>query len=751
MEEHEILKAAEDVVKACWEKEEPFCVDACPFHFDIREFLGRLSRGSFNSAYRTLYNGTGIPELVARLCPGYCKEACARRDCDQPLDLPRLEQAACDMAANTRPTSYNMPSRPGHFAIVGAGISGLACALRLCQRKYQVTVFEQQNVIGGEFNRLLPPGEAAAILEKAFTYEHYELKLNTRINEIEPLLADFDGVYVATGDAQNSLGLSWQGELPAATDKPGCFVGGGIAGAEPIPALAQGLNAARLLEAWLQTGIMRGQESRRPTRMKLDPAALSYRPQADVSGPYDKEQAQAEASRCIKCRCDSCRRHCPMMAHLDKMPLRIQDEVHITVFPGSLDHDGTVAQRLISTCSQCGLCGEVCPQDIDMGDFLRVAHQLMTTHKSFPWSFHEFWLRDMEHARSRRFSFSAAPVEKPPYLYFPGCQAPASHPDYAVEGYALLRELEPESGVLLSCCGAPAVWAGQKALQEEVFASLAQIWEDYGRPTLLLACPTCLSMFERYLPRIPVKLFSDFLSQRKVAPKRRLEEDIAAFDPCPLRYKEQSRQNVRALAEAAGCTVHELPEHGERTQCCSFGGQIDDTDRRYAKSLAQKRAAVSELPYLVACANCRDVLQGEGKHCIHVLDLMLGLERDEEVADLEQRLQNREDAKARIVRRFFPERETELVRPEPAVKLIYSPEVRAKLSLVRIRMEDAAAVIAAAEASGRVTIDRASGHCFAHGKVGRSTVWAEYEEGPDGYRLHNAYIHRMSIEGEDAK
>ena len=747
MEEYDRLKAVEDVVKACWEKEAPFCADACPFHFDIREFLGRIGRGSFNAAYRALYKGVGIPELTARLCPGYCREACARKDCDQPLDLPRLEQAVCALSSNTRPTSYNMPARPGRFAVVGAGISGLACALRLCQRKYQVTVFEQSDRIGGSLNTLLEPAEAAAILDKAFTYEKYELRLNTRVSDPEQL-AGFDGVYLATGSGGDTLGLSWQGELPAATDRPGCFIGGAVCGAEPIFSLAQGLNAARLLEGWLQTHIMRGQEPLRPTRMQLDPAALTYDPAAPVEGPYTKEQAQAEAKRCINCRCDSCRRHCPMMGYLEKMPLRIQDEVHITVFPGSLDHDGTVAQRLISTCSQCGLCGEVCPQHIDVGDFLRVAHQLMTTHKSFPWSFHEFWLRDMEHARSGRSALTAAPTASPRFMYFPGCQAPASHAAYAVEGYALLRELEQDSGVWLSCCGAPAVWAGKESLQEEVFADTLRVWESYGRPTLLLACPTCLSMFERYLPQIPVQLFSDFLRERQVPPRRRLAAEVAAFDPCPLRQRPESREHIRELAVSAGCTVRELPEHGRESQCCSFGGQIDDTDRRYAVGLAQQRAAASELPYLVACTNCRDVLQREGKTCVHVLDLMLGLERGDELADLEQRLSNRETAKAEIVRRWFPERAGELVTRRMAVELSCAPEVRAKLSRERIRLEDAAAVIAAAEAGGRVLLDRNSGHCITHGPVGRSTVWTEYEATATGYLLHNAYGHRMSIESE---
>ena len=749
MEQYDRLKAAEDVVKACWEKEAPFCSDACPFHFDIRDFLERLGRGSFNAAYRALYKGVGIPELTARLCPGYCREACARRECDQAIDLPRLEQAACSLAASTRPTSFNMPAKQGRFAVVGAGISGLGCALRLAQRKYQVTVFEQSGRIGGCLNELLEPAEAAAILEKAFTYEKYELRLNTPVRDLGPLLEEFDGVYVATGGG-DAFGLTWQGELPAATDRPGCFVGGGLAGAEPIPALAQGLNAAPLLEAWLQTGVMRGQEQRRPTRMRLDPSALSYRPQAQVEGPYNKEQAAAEADRCIKCRCDSCRRHCPMLAYLDKMPLRLQDEVHITVFPGSLDHDGTVAQRLISTCNQCGLCGEVCPQHIDIGDYLRVAHQLMTPRKSFPWSFHEFWLRDMEHALSPHFALTAAPTQRPKYMYFPGCQAPASHPDYAVKGYARVRELEPDSGVWLSCCGAPAVWAGQEDRQQEIFADLTRTWEGLGRPTLLLACPTCLDMFSRYLPEIPAQLLSDFLWQRGAAPLRRLEGELAAFDPCPLRKRPEARQHIRELARSAGCTVSELPEHGAESQCCSFGGQIDDTDRRYAVGLAQTRAAASNLPYLVACTNCRDVLQREGKDCVHVLDLLLGLDRGPELADLEQRLSNREQARSELIRRFFPEREDDTAHPVLAVELACSEQVRAKLSAERIRLEDAAAVIAASEASGRVLEDRSSGVCVAHGPAGRSTVWVEYQASPDGgFRLLNAYGHRMTIESEE--
>ncbi|MBQ6606687.1 MAG: NAD(P)-binding protein [Firmicutes bacterium] len=748
MEEYDKLKAAEDVVEVCWEKEEPFCASACPFHYDIREFITRLRRGSFNSAFRTFYNGVAFPELVEKLCPGYCKKVCPRERTDQAVDLPRLEKAVVELASNTRPTSYNMPAKPGRFAIIGGGISGLGCALRLCQRKYDVTIFEQGPRIGGHLLQLLSEDEVQQLIDKQFTYEHYQLHLNTRIESLDELPEKYDAVYVATGS--DSFGLKWEGASPAATDRPGCFIGGGVTGAELIPALAQGLTAATLLENYLKTGVMRGSEAHRPTRMHLDESALVPTPAQEVEGPYDKEQAQAEAKRCLTCRCDACIRHCPMMNYFEKFPLRIRDEVHVTVYPGTLDHDGTVAQRLISTCSQCGLCGEVCPQDIDMGDFLRVAHQIMNTREAFPWAFHQFWLRDMEHARSPYAAFAASPAEKPAYVFFPGCQAGASEPRYVTEAYALLRENEPDCGVMLSCCGAPAVWAGREDLQQQVFGDIREQWRKWGEPTLLLSCPTCLDMFQRYLPELKVRLLTDYLWEKGVTPRRRFEGALAVFDPCPLRKRPESRQHIRDLAEQAGCRLSELPYHGERAQCCSFGGQIDDTNPPYASWLAEQRAAASDLPYLVSCANCRDVLQSKGKRCVHIFDLLLGLEREDKIADVNQRLANREQVKREIVTGFFPDRKAEIIEREPAVKLEAEEEVLAKLGRERIRLDDAAQVIAECEADGRVCRDELSGHCFAYAMIGPVTVWAEYSPLPDGaFRLHNAYQHRMKIESEE--
>ena len=127
------------------------------------------------------------------------------------------------------------------------------------------------------------------------------------------------------------------------------------------------------------------------------------------------------------------------------------------------------------------------------------------------------------------------------------------------EAYALLREYEPDCGIMLSCCGAPAVWAGREDLQQQVFAGIKAQWESWERPILLLSCPTCLEMFQRYLPDITVRLLTDYLWERGVKPRRRLTAELAVFDPCPLREREEARQHIRSLAEQAGCRLRELP------------------------------------------------------------------------------------------------------------------------------------------------------------------------------------------------
>lgn len=753
---NDVERIRKTIRQQCLEKEEPFCSSACPFHLDVREFVARVRRGSFNSAFRTFSNAVGFPGVVAALCHRPCEAVCPRREVDAAIALGDLERAVGTHSTDQRPTSYNMPAKKGRFAVVGAGLSGLGCTLRLTNRKYQVTVFERTDRIGGCLWDLPGPGASLADVERQFMHERYELHLNAEVTDLAELLGQFDGVYVATGSSGRTFGLlddvSPEG-FPVATALPGVFIGGAVTGADPMEALAQGLRAATVLEGWFKTGNMRSAPPALPTRMILDPSALVPTPPVRPSdGGYGREEAAAEAARCVQCRCDACVRHCSFLSYFEKFPRRIDEEVEITITPGTLDGNGTVATRLISTCNQCGLCGEICPEDIDVGQYLRGAHNAMTAKGAMPWAWHEFWLRDMEFSNGERAALvGRSPDGANEFVFFPGCQLGASDPRYVTETYGLLVERNPSVALALGCCGAPALWAGEEERHKEVCERIRGDWRTLGSPTAILACPSCLQLFAEFLPDIPTVFLVDLLLDWDVAPRGAAGgESVSVFDACSSRHRPESQRNVRRLVEQAGYELRPLPYEGRRAQCCSWGGQIAIANPPYTKWLAEKRASEGEFPYVTSCANCRDVFAAAGKPVRHILDIVLGLEGwGRRTPGATERRRNRERLKECLTAKYWSDHDGRREGRDMAVervRLIVGPELKEKMDGLRLLEEDALAIIEACEATGRRIRDEDTGRFFGHGPVGRMTQWVEYEPCAEGYVLHNTYSHRMAIE-----
>jgi len=206
-------------MRACLQDEEAFCTAACPFRLDVRDFIEKMRRGSFNSAFRAYRNAVGFPGIVASLCPEPCKAVCPRRSTDAPISLRLLERAGMDHASNVDPTDYNVPRKDKRIAVVGAGVSGLAAALRLAARKYEVTVYERSDRIGGHLWGVLPPEVFLCDIERQFMHEKYDLRLDTHVESLDGL--DFDAVYVATGAGGESKRAA--PEVPSPARSPGCF------------------------------------------------------------------------------------------------------------------------------------------------------------------------------------------------------------------------------------------------------------------------------------------------------------------------------------------------------------------------------------------------------------------------------------------------------------------------------------------------------------------------------------------------
>ena len=733
----------------CRQNEPPFCTAACPFRLDVKDLMKKIQKGRFNAAFRTFQNTVGFPGIVAAACPHPCEGACLRGEKDGSLGLHRLEQAVTAYATRKKPNAYNMPEKDKRIAVIGGGISGLACTLSLCHKKYQVTVFEKSGRLGGHLWDTLDPAVFLSDIEEQFQFEHYDLEEGREIRSLEEV-AGFDAVYVATGKGGADFGLSLSGTGAYASGREGVFLGGSLLGADTMEALAQGLEASHAIEWYLKTGGMNQPEAPRGTGLRLDAGQLSEAPPvvpADGEG-YSPEEAAEEAKRCALCSCDACMRECDLMRLFEKTPRRIYEEVYITIHPGTLSRDGTWATRLISTCNQCGLCKSVCPQKIDIGKFFRQSHRAMVKKGAMPWAFHDYFLRDMEFSNGEAALLRKAPhaAGDPSYVFFPGCQMGASSPDYVRESYRYLLSKQPDTALWLRCCGAPADWGGQEERHQAEIREIRSQWESLGRPTVIFGCPTCRQMFDRYLPEIPGVFLYEKMAQWGVDLPRPDAGVCSVFDPCASRDYPALQESVRKLTEQMGISLAPLSHEGERAQCCSYGGQTSVAASLYSREVARERLSENENPYIAYCVNCRDTFASQRKPVYHLLDLVFGLSGADRVPPtLTERWENRRELKRSLLAEYWQE-ETEKREP---MKLWISEELKRKLSRDMILESDMEEVIRWCEETGRKLRDPETGHLVGHKKIQNMTFWAEYLPREDGYQLFGGYAHRMCLE-EDA-
>ncbi|MCB1569283.1 MAG: NADPH-dependent 2,4-dienoyl-CoA reductase, partial [Xanthomonadales bacterium] len=98
---------------------------------------------------------------------------------------------------------YRTSLQPKRIAVVGAGVAGLACATTAAERGHQVTLFEAQDAIGGQFNlaRAIPGKEEFHETIRYFQHRidqtGVELRLATRADAAA--LEGFDAIVLATG------------------------------------------------------------------------------------------------------------------------------------------------------------------------------------------------------------------------------------------------------------------------------------------------------------------------------------------------------------------------------------------------------------------------------------------------------------------------------------------------------------------------------------------------------------------------
>lgn len=726
----------QELTKNCIHGRLPDCACLCPFRIDTRDFTEKLQRGRFDAAYRLYRDAVLFPEIVSRLCRAPCQGACSRRDTDAPVRRLLLERAAVQYASRKNPIKLNVPGKEKRVAVIGAGPSGLACALRMAMRKYRVTVYEQGSRPGGSL-LLLPEREIfLSDIENQFQNETWDFVPDTKITDLSQVEAD--AVYIATGAGGEDFGLL-EGRRGLLTVKDGVFIGGGVLGGDAIDAIRDGMQAADRMESYLKTGRMEEGAEPAPCGNQPDPAKLAYTPAVEPGsdGLYTQEQAKAEASRCLLCDCDICQRACPLMAYYKRYPGKIAELTEGTVLPIDL-HYHRLATRMVVSCDQCGICGDACPKDIDVGSFILDARRTMVRQGDMPKAFSAFFLDDMAHANGpdAYILTGAEPGGKCSHVFFPGCQLGASDPRYVSLTFERLRRMHPDSALLAACCGAPAGWAGYEALHAEAAARIREAWRNLGEPVFICACFTCMKMLADTLPEI--QTISLYQMDWAVSPVGNGAE-VSVFDPCASRHNAEAQRSVRELLTKAGFVLS--PLQTARPVCCGWGGQYEIANPAMARGVVENRIHLSDAPFVTYCSNCRDIFAKAGKRALHVLDILLGINDDRRAPPTwTQRRKNR----ASLRRKLLGETAAGDGHAPP-FRLTIPPELSRELSERWILEEDAESVVRHCEQTGEKLLNPKTGTFIGHRRLKNFTCWAVYRKTEDGFELVNAYSHRMQI------
>ncbi len=744
----------------CLQHEPPFCLARCPFSLDVKAFIDKVQRGSFNSAYKLYRNAVGFPEIVSAICPRYCEEVCPMKE---PIGLLDLEQSTLIHAKNTTPPDYNLPTKNGRIAIIGGGLSGLGCLLRLATKKYQVELFEKSSSLGGILKETHPHLPLMDFFNHQLQHEDYKIHYHHPITDLEELKS-FDAVYVATGKDGPDLGLLRHDEEKCflhgdEQKKIGVFGGGMLFGTDSVTALAHGLSAATTIDNFLKTGILTYAKEVTETRCILhEEKDLSPKKVPFSSQSYTKEEAQGEAHRCLQCQCDACRSHSDLVDFYNRWPLRIRDEVQATTLPGTSEVKATPAKRLINSDTLCGLFKEICPQKIDLDGLLLEARKSMHRQEKLPWAFYEFFLRDLEFTNGPLAGLVRAPQEKKTceYAYFPGCQLGASQPELVMDSYETLLKVNKEVGLILRCCGIPALWAGDEDLHQRELEEVQQAWKSLGKPTLILACPSCHKYFSSHLPQISLTYYYDWLVEQRDPSEVSQPQSHGTrfpkgktyhvFDPCAVKKDHPVRRHVRRLVQDHGGKVVPLKQQEKYPNCCGYGGHNAIANPEFHDRVAKKRMALGTQPYICYCINCRDAFLAQGKKAYHLFDLFYN--KEPKLASVSARRDHRIRLKEYLLKKHWGETMKEKKTDYPFA-LEIQEELKEKLHQSRILEEDLMEVIDYCEKNNRRVYDQEKDTYSGYKKIGYATYWVEYRKKSDkAMVLLNGYAHRMEIEME---
>ena len=277
---------------------------------------------------------------------------------------------------------------------------------------------------------------------------------------------------------------------------------------------------------------------------------------------------------------------------------------------------------LIYSCNLCGICGEICPAEIDLKRiFLLLREEMAEQGGEQPLSLQ--WVKErLEWINKGGFLFSTG--EKCENAFFPGCTLSGYNPRLVLETYDYLKNQNSSTGIVLNCCGAPFEGLGAKSEFADTLKTIRAQIEKIGSSRIITACPNCYRIFREYLPGYELTTVYEIMEKGELPkPKTKItgNEHFFLFHSCSIRGEREIQRAIRSLIEKLGFRVTEEAGAGSKIRCCGMGGMVGLSNPVLASIIGAERTEGITHDIVTYCAACRDALV-QFQPCIHLLDLI---------------------------------------------------------------------------------------------------------------------------------
>lgn len=193
------------------------CVDTCPTHQGIPDYMYHTSKGNFDAAAKVIKETNPFPLTTGMVCDHLCQTKCTRINYDSPLLIREIKRFIAEYEQSKGKGLLKPQAKTDKkAAIIGAGPAGLSCAYYLALAGVKVDVFEAKSMAGGMASGAIP---AFRLTDEAIDFDmksiqdagvkiHYNHPVKKA--EFKKLQQENDVIFIGAG-AQLSKALNLNG------------------------------------------------------------------------------------------------------------------------------------------------------------------------------------------------------------------------------------------------------------------------------------------------------------------------------------------------------------------------------------------------------------------------------------------------------------------------------------------------------------------------------------------------------------